>query len=159
MRVPAELENNPILRRLAALGPNTVEEAILFRNELTLYIPAAKIRDACELLKTDPGLPFRYLSDLTAVDRYPCEPRFEVVYHLYSVENRTRLRLKVRVGGAEPGVDSLSSLWPLANWFEREVYDLFGIRFHGHPDLRRILLPEDWVGHPLRKEYPVEGPR
>lgn len=159
MSIPAELEAHPVIRKLQALGADTVQDAALFRDELTLIIPAARIRDGCEFLKTDPELNFNYLSDVTAVDRYPAEPRFEVVYHFYSVPNRTRLRLKVLVGGAEPGVDSLSSLWPVANWFEREVYDLFGIRFRAHPDLRRILLPEDWVGHPLRKDYPVEGPR
>lgn len=159
MSIPAELVGNTIIRKLSALGADTVQAAALFRNELTLFIPAARIREVAEFLKRDPELQFNYLSDLTAVDRYPAEPRFEVVYQLYSVPTRARLRLKVAVGGAEPGVDSLSSLWPLANWFEREVYDLFGIRFHGHSDLRRILLPEDWVGHPLRKDYPVEGPR
>lgn len=159
MRIAAELQANPIIRKLMAMGADTVQDALLFRNELTLFVPASRIRDVCEFLKGDAELQFNYLSDLTAVDRYPAEPRFEVVYQLYSIATRTRLRLKVKVGGAEPGVDSLSSLWPLANWFEREVYDLFGIRFHGHPDLRRILLPEDWLGHPLRKDYPTEGPR
>lgn len=159
MTVPAELESNPIIRKLLAFDANAVLDAVLFRNQLTLFLPTAKIRDICEFLKSDPELQFNYLSDLTAVDRFPHEPRFEIVYQLYSIPSKTRLRLKVTAGGDEPAVDSLSSLWPLANWFERELYDLFGIRFHGHPDLKRILLPDDWVGHPLRKDYPVEGPR
>jgi NADH-quinone oxidoreductase subunit C len=99
------------------------------------------------------------LSTVTAVDRYPAEPRFEVVYHLHSIEPCQRLRLKCRVRGEDPVIESVSSVWRSANWYEREVFDLFGIKFVNHPDLRRILLPDDWEGHPLRKDYPVMGTR
>jgi NADH-quinone oxidoreductase subunit C len=94
---------------------------------------------------------------LTAVEWHPAEPRFEVVYHLHSVENNERLRLKCRLAGNAAEIDSVTSVWRSANWHEREVFDLFGIVFRGHPDLRRIMLPEDWEGHPLRKDYPVYG--
>ena len=93
------------------------------------------------------------------MDWYPAEPRFEVVYHLLSIPKKERIRLKVRLNSASPVVESLTSVWPGANFFEREVFDLFGVRFSGHPYLRRILMPEDWEGHPLRKDYPVEGYR
>jgi NADH-quinone oxidoreductase subunit C len=96
---------------------------------------------------------------VTGVDRFPVEPRFEVNYHLMSLARRERLRLKIRVGSEDPVVESVTSVWPTANWHEREVFDLFGVRFAGHPNLRRILMPEDWEGHPLRKDYPVEGYR
>jgi NADH-quinone oxidoreductase subunit C len=93
------------------------------------------------------------------VDRFPHEPRFELNYHLVSIPRREKIRLKVRLAGSDPVADTLVPVWPGANWLEREIFDLFGIRFTGHPDLRRILLPEDWEGHPLRKDYPVEGYR
>jgi len=96
---------------------------------------------------------------VTAVDRYPAEPRFEIVYHLHSIESNERLRLKCRLPGADPAIDSVTGVWRGANWYEREVFDLFGVRFLNHPDLRRILLPDDWEGHPLRKDYPIMGPR
>lgn len=115
------------------------------------------MRSVCEFLRDASGLSFKYLSDLTAVDHYPNEPRFETVCHLLSLESFQRIRLKVRIPGDDPRVDSLVPVWPGAAAFEREVFDLFGIRFEGHPDLRRILLPEDWEGHPLRKDYPTEG--
>ncbi len=92
-------------------------------------------------------------------DRYPSEPRFEVVYHLFSIARKHRLRLKVRVNAEGAAVESLTGMWPAANFFEREVFDLFGSNFSGHPDLRRIMMPDDWEGHPLRKDYPVEGYR
>ena len=96
---------------------------------------------------------------MTAVDRYPAEPRFEVVYHLHSVEHNRRVRLKCRVSGTGPVIDSVTSVWRSANWYEREVFDLFGIQFRNHPNLKRIMLPDDWEGHPLRKDYPVTGSR
>ena len=117
------------------------------------------MRQVCEFLRDDKDLRFKYLSDLTALDHYPGEPRFETVYHVYSIENNQRLRLKVRLGGDDPSVDSMVQVWPAANAFEREVFDLFGIYFVGHPYLVRIVLPEDWEGHPLRKDYPTEGYR
>jgi NADH-quinone oxidoreductase subunit C len=125
--------------------------------ELTLEIAPAKLTSVCGFLKYDQK--FIRLSTVTAVDRYPQEPRFEVVYHLHSIERNERLRLKCRLPGTDPQIESVTSVWRSANWYEREVYDLFGIRFLNHPDLRRIMLPEDWEGHPLRKDYPVTGSR
>jgi NADH-quinone oxidoreductase subunit C len=98
-----------------------------------------------------------YLSDITGVDRFPVEPRFELNYHMVSLERRERLRIKARVPGSNPVLPTVAQVWPTANWHEREIFDLLGVRFEGHPDLRRILMPENWEGHPLRKDYPVEG--
>ena len=119
------------------------------------------IRDACRLLRDAPGLRYNFLVDVTAVDWLEREPRFDVVYHLLSLETRATIRLKVRVGTDEevPEVPSVVPVWDAANFYEREVFDLFGIRFTDHPDLRRILMPSDWVGYPLRKDYPTEGYR
>jgi len=153
------LDANPVVQKLRDFAPEAVRDIQDFRGELTISIATPDVRRICEFLREAPGLSFRFLSDLTALDHYPNEPRFEVVYHLFSIENSSRLRLKVPLGGADPKVDSLVPVWPAANAFEREVFDLFGIRFEGHPDLRRILLPEDWEGHPLRKDYPTEGYR
>jgi len=151
------LEANPVLQKLREFAPEAIQAIQDFRGELTISIDARDLRRICEFLREATSLSFRFLSDLTAVDHYPNEPRFEMVYHLFSIENSSRLSLKTQVGGTDPKVDSLVPVWPSANAFEREVFDLFGIRFEGHPDLRRILLPEDWEGHPLRKDYPTEG--
>jgi NADH-quinone oxidoreductase subunit C len=151
--------SHAVVQRLREFNPEAVEDVQLFRGELTVRIRAVNLQQVCEFLRDDKGLSFQYLSDLTAVDHYPAEPRFETVYHLYSIENNQRLRLKVRLGGDDPRVDSMVQVWPAANAFEREVFDLFGIYFVGHPYLVRIVLPEDWEGHPLRKDYPVEGYR
>jgi NADH-quinone oxidoreductase subunit C len=109
--------------------------------------------------REDEKLQFNLLTDATCVDRFPLEPRFELQYHLVSIPKRNKLRLRVKLSGDDAVVDSLVPVWPGANWLEREIFDLMGIRFTGHPDLRRILLPDDWEGHPLRKDYPVEGYR
>jgi NADH-quinone oxidoreductase subunit C len=122
---------------------------------MTLEVSPEKIVEVCRSLKDERR--FVRLADLTAVDWHPAEPRFEVVYHLHSVERNERLRLKCRLAGDAAEIDSVTSVWRSANWHEREVFDLFGIVFRGHPDLRRIMLPEDWEGHPLRKDYPVYG--
>jgi len=157
--MPSDLESSLALTKLREFAPEAVEDAREFRGELTIYIrPEALVR-VCEFLRDEPGLTFKYLSDVTALDLYPNEPRFEVVYHLLSLQTAERLRLKVRASGENPRVDSLVLVYPSANAFEREVYDLFGIQFAGHPYLRRILLPEEWEGHPLRKDYPTEGYR
>ena len=153
----ADIEANPILRTLREYAPEAIKGIQNFRGELTISVVSRDLRRICEFLREAPGLAFRFLSDLTAVDHYPNEPRFEMVYHLFSIENSSRLRLKTAVSGTESRVDSLVPVWPAANAFEREVFDLFGIDFVGHPDLRRILLPDDWEGHPLRKDYPTEG--
>ncbi len=136
-----------------------MSEVSAYRGELTIEVPRARLRHVAELLHSDPELAFTYLCDVTAVDRMPLEPRFELNYHLVSLSRRERLRVKVRVGSDSHAVESVTSVWTGANWHEREVFDLFGVRFEGHPDLRRILMPEDWEGHPLRKDYPVEGYR
>jgi NADH-quinone oxidoreductase subunit C len=125
--------------------------------ELTVEIAPEQVVLVCRYLKD--GQKFERLSTITAVDRYPAEPRFEVVYHLQSIERKERLRLKCRLPGEYPEIDSVTSVWRSANWFERETYDMFGIRFRHHPDLRRILMPDDWEGHPLRKDYPITGTR
>jgi NADH-quinone oxidoreductase subunit C len=153
--MPSELDTNLVLQKLREFDPLAVEDTREFRGELTLFIQKARLRSVCEFLRDAPELTFKYLSDVTAVDCYPSEPRFEVVYHLLSLERFQRLRLKVRISGENPTIDSVVPVWPGANAFEREVFDLFGIRFEGHPYLRRLLLPEDWEGYPLRKDYPT----
>jgi NADH-quinone oxidoreductase subunit C len=151
----AELQDRPALARLLAARREAVTGARFDRDELTLWIERSFLREACALLKDGPG--YNFLSDITALDWYPSEPRFEVVYELLSIPRKERLRLKVKLSSQDATVDSLTPLWPAANLFEREVFDLFGIRFNDHPYLRRLMMPEDWEGHPLRKDYPVEG--
>lgn len=153
------LKDRPAVARLLAWRPEALQAAKWDRNELTLWIDRHLIRETCATLRDDPSTSFNVLADLTCVDWYPSEPRFEVVYSLLSHARRERIRLKVRVPGSDTVVDSLTPLWLGANPFEREVFDLFGIRFQGHPYLRRIMMPDDWIGHPLRKDYPVEGYR
>ncbi|HWP85005.1 MAG TPA: NADH-quinone oxidoreductase subunit C [Terriglobia bacterium] len=153
----AEAAQIPDAAALSEYDPAIVLEASRDRGEVTLVIAPAHIRHAAELLKARRG--YLFLSDVTAVDRYPSEPRFEVIYHLLCHERKERLRLKCRLPGEDPQIESVSGVWRAANWYEREVFDMFGIRFTGHPDLRRILMPEDWEGHPLRKDYPVTGYR
>jgi NADH-quinone oxidoreductase subunit C len=148
---------HPVAAAVLAFDADAVRDGKYDRKELTLETPPAKILSVCGFLKYDRS--FVRLSTVTAVDRYPAEPRFEVVYHLHSIEPYQRLRLKCRVRGEDPVIESVTSVWRSADWYEREVFDLFGIRFVNHPDLRRILLPEDWEGHPLRKDYPVAGTR
>ncbi|HZU67461.1 MAG TPA: NADH-quinone oxidoreductase subunit C [Ktedonobacteraceae bacterium] len=129
-----------------------------FRGEQTIVLQPASLVAVCTYLKKN--LHYTYLSDITAVDWLERIPRYDVVYHLLSMRDQNELRLKVRVGGKNedhPSVPTVTEVWPTANWFEREVYDLFGIIFTGHPDLRRILMPMDWTTHPLRKDYPLSG--
>lgn len=142
---------------LRAWNPNAVEEVIEFRGETTIVLPRKILRSVAERCRDSAELQFNLLSDATCVDRYPIEPRFELSYHLVSIPRRDRVRLQVRLASSDPVVDSLVPVWPGANWLEREIFDLFGIRFSGHPDLRRILLPDDWEGYPLRRDFPVEG--
>ena len=154
-----QLKNHPAVARLLAWNPQVVEGVKFDRDEMSIYVERSAIREACVLLKEDSVCPFNVFSDVTCVDWYPSEPRFELVYHLLSIPNKERVRLKVKLNSSSPALESITSIWPGANYFEREVFDLFGIRFTGHPYLRRILMPEDWEGHPLRKDYPVEGYR
>ena len=154
-----QLKGHPAVARLLAWNANAVTSAKFDRDEITIYIARENIREACLILRDDASCAFNFLSDVTCVDWFPAEPRFEVVYHLLSISKKERVRLKVRLESAGAAVESLTSVWPGANYFEREVFDLFGIRFTGHPYLRRLLMPEDWQGNPLRKDYPVEGYR
>jgi NADH-quinone oxidoreductase subunit C len=154
-----QLKSHPAIACLLAWKHDAIQSVRFDRDEMTIHLDRANIREACALLKEDAACPFNFLSDITCVDWYPAEPRFEVVYHLLSIPKKERVRLKVHLNSASPVVESLTSEWPGANFFEREVFDLFGIRFTGHPYLRRILMPEDWEGYPLRKDYPVEGYR
>ncbi len=124
--------------------------------ETTLLVLPERIAEVCRALKSQG---FERLSTVTAVDRHPAEPRFEVVYHVHSIGRNQRLRLKCAVSGAAAEIDTVTGVWQSADWYEREVFDLFGIQFRGHPDLRRIMMPDDWEGHPLRKDYPIHGYR
>ena len=126
------------------------------RGELTITIARENIVDACQAVKQ---AGYNFLEDVTAVDWYPSEPRFQISYSILSFSLKRRLRLAVRLANDDASLDSITSIWPSANFYEREVFDLFGVHFGGHPNLRRIMMPEDWQGHPLRKDYPVEGYR
>jgi NADH-quinone oxidoreductase subunit C len=148
---------NVVAEHLSSWNPKSVVEVIEFRGETTIVVPPEFLRDAATQCRDAANLQFNFLSDATCVDRYPSEPRFELNYHLVSIPRRDKIRLRTRVGGSDPSVDSIVPVWVGAGWLEREIFDLFGIRFNGHPDLRRILLPDDWEGYPLRRDYPVEG--
>ena len=155
------MDGQAILARLRARLGGSMLEAHDFRGDHTAVVTAEGIVDALRLCRDEPDLGFDMLMDLTAVDylKYPGRedgPRFDVVYHLYSVTHNHRVRLKVPVEQDAPSVPTATALWPIANWLEREVWDMYGIRFDGHPDLRRLLLYEEFVGHPLRKDYPME---
>ncbi len=132
-----------------------------YAGQVSVMVKKDMIKEICLYLRDEPSLRMDHLADLTAVDysTYPGDTglRFEIVYNMISTEYHHRIRLKVRVPEDDPRIDSVTSVWNTANWHERETYDLMGVRFDGHPDLRRILLPEDWEGHPLRKEYPLKG--
>ena len=126
------------------------------RNELTITVVSENIVAACQAVK---AAGYNFFEDLTAVDWYPQEPRFQLSYHIVSHTLKQRIRVAVQLGSTDPTVSSITSVWPSANFYEREVFDLFGINFPGHPRLTRIMMPENWEGHPLRKDYPVEGYR
>jgi NADH-quinone oxidoreductase subunit C len=155
--IPDEIKAIPVVAALLNTAPESVLGGKFERDELTLEITAEHIVGVCAHLKQAQN--FVRLSSLTGVDWYPAEPRFEVVYHLHSPERNERLRLKCRLAGTNPEIDSVTVVWRGANWYERETFDLYGVRFRNHPDLRRIMLPEDWEGYPLRKDYPVTGNR
>jgi NADH-quinone oxidoreductase subunit C len=134
----------------------TLESAASVDLQTTLYVSREHVLHVARALRDLPELRFAFLAELTAVDFWPREPRFEVVYVLVSIEHRQRMRLKVRLHGSDAQVATVTGIWPAANWLEREVWDLFGIVFDGHPDPRRLLMPEDWEGFPLRKDSPVQ---
>lgn len=152
---PVDAANHPLVKRLKEQFGEAVIEANEFLGQLSVRVSPTEIVAVCDALRTDAETPFNYLSDLTCV-HYPDQKTapLEVVYQLYSISKNERVRVKASVNGE--GIDSVTSVWPSADWLEREVYDLFGVKFHNHPDLRRILLPDDWEGHPLRKDYPLE---
>jgi NADH-quinone oxidoreductase subunit C len=146
-------------RAIAALAkqlPGAILNAKYDRTELTLTIARESIIAACETVK---AAGFNFFADVTCVDWYPNQPRFQISYHLLSHSLHQRIRFAVFVEEGDPSVDSITSVWPAANFYEREVFDLFGVRFGGHPNLRRLLMPEDYQGNPLRKDFPVEGYR
>ena len=153
--VSDDVKQSPAAAALLARDPQAVIDGVLGFGELTLFIDPARIVDTCRFLKDDYG--FNRLSAVTCVDWHPAEPRFEVVYQLHSLPKNERLRLKCRVSGEDPTIDSVCGVWKGANWYEREVYDLFGVVFRSHPGLTRIMMPEGWTGHPLRKDFPVHG--
>jgi NADH-quinone oxidoreductase subunit C len=146
-------------RAITALAqhlPGSIQNAKYDREELTLTIARESIVAAC---RTVQAAGYNFLADLTCVDWYPNQPRFQISYHILSLSLKQRIRFAVRVEEGDSSVDSITDVWPTANFYEREIFDLFGVRFGGHPNMRRILLPEDFQGNPLRKDFPVEGYR
>ena len=164
------MTGSAILQRVRDRFGAAVLETHEHRGDATAVVDRSAVVDALRFCRDEPDLAFDILMDLTAVDyqRYPGRedgPRFDVVYHLYSLAHNHRVRLKVRVDEDDATVPTATDVWPIANWLEREVWDMFGVRFAGHPDLRRLLMYEEFVGHPLRKDYPINrrqpliGPR
>jgi NADH-quinone oxidoreductase subunit C len=146
--------SSPQLDEIQKKFPGAISDAVIFRNQPCITVANESLLALCEFLKTDAGGGYTLLTDETAVDYPKREKRFEVVYHVYSFQRNDRLRLKVLAGEGEK-IPSVVGIWPTANWLEREVYDMFGVAYEGHPDMRRILLPDEWVGHPLRKDYDI----
>lgn len=151
--VLATMQENAAVK---ALGSERIHDAKFDRGELTITIVPERIREAAHLAQ---AAGYNFLEDVTAVDWLPAGPRYQVSYHIVSHALKERLRLRVFVDSVVGGVDSITNVWPSADFYEREVFDLFGIRFHGHPNLRRIMMPDEFEGHPLRKDFPVEGYR
>jgi NADH-quinone oxidoreductase subunit C len=151
-----EKSNHPAIAAILAWNADALTEARWDRDELTLTIAREDIVGAA---KTVQQAGYNFLEDVTAVDWFPATPRFQISYHIVSHSHKERIRLRVMVDESIPAVETITSVWPSANYYEREVFDLFGVRFSGHPNLLRIMMPEDWSGHPLRKDYPVEGYR
>ena len=147
---------NLAISALTAWKPAAIADAIWDREELTLTIEPDDIREAVRKVQV---AGYNFLEDVTCVDWYPAEPRFQVTYHILSHGMKQRVRLRAFLSSDDPVIDSITNVWPSANFYEREVFDLFGVRFSGHPNLRRIMMPDEWEGHPLRKDYPVEGYR
>jgi NADH-quinone oxidoreductase subunit C len=154
--VLAEHGSNPAIAAIQAALPEALLDAKFDRGELTLKIAREHIRAVAALAQKSG---YNFLEDVTCVDYYPVEPRFQVIYHILSHSLKKRVRLAVPVDSIDLEVESITAVWPSADFYEREVFDLFGIRFGGHPNLRRIMMPDEWKGHPLRKDYPVEGYR
>ena len=150
--VTEAMPDNPAVKALAALAT----DAKFDRDELTITVARETIVAACEAVK---AAGYTFFEDVTAVDWYPQEPRFQLSYHILSMSLKQRIRLVAQLDSTAATIDSITGVWPSANFYEREVFDLFGIDFTGHPNLTRIMMPTDWQGHPLRKDYPVEGYR
>jgi NADH-quinone oxidoreductase subunit C len=150
------MPDHPAVKALLTWNDAGLLDAVFDRDELTLTVGPGDIVPALRALK---AAGYNAFEDMTAVDWFPNEPRFQLSYHILSHKLKERVRLRAMVGSDDPAVDSATDVWPGANYYEREVFDLFGVRFEGHPNLRRILMPDDWTGHPLRKDYPVEGYR
>jgi NADH-quinone oxidoreductase subunit C len=150
------LPEHPAVKAILAWKPEALLDAKFDRGELTLTIAREEIRAAAATVQ---AAGYNFFEDVTAVDWFPSSPRFQLSYHILSHAFKERIRLRVLLDGEDPAVDSITQVWPGANFYEREVFDLFGILFEGHPNLRRILMPDDWLGYPLRKDYPVEGYR
>jgi NADH-quinone oxidoreductase subunit C len=150
------LPDHPAIKALLKWNAQALTDAKLDFGELTLTIAPTEICAACSAVQ---AAGYNFFEDMTAVDWFPRSPRFQLSYHILSHACKERIRLRVLLDETSPTVESITSVWPAANFYEREVFDLFGIHFAGHPDLRRIMLPDDWKGHPLRKDYPVEGYR
>jgi NADH-quinone oxidoreductase subunit C len=146
--------SNPLLNELHKRFPGAISEAVIFRNMPSLNVVKEQVLAVCQFLKSPEGGAYTLLTDETAVDFPKRGKRFDIIYHLYSFEGNNRLRLRLQVS-AEEKVPSVASVWPTANWLEREIYDMFGVAYEGHPDLKRILMPDEWVGHPLRKDYDI----
>ncbi|MFI5096606.1 MAG: NADH-quinone oxidoreductase subunit C [Candidatus Acidiferrales bacterium] len=159
MTLQANAGAHVVVEHLRSWNAQAVSQVIEYRGETTIVVPKELLRATAQHCKEDPALLFNLLSDATCVDRYPVEPRFELYYHLVSIPRRDRVCLRTSVNAQHPEVDSLEPVWPGANWLEREIFDLFGVQFTGHTDLRRILLPDGFEGFPLRRDFPTEGKR
>ena len=159
MTQTANANANAVTEQLRAWNSQAVSQVLEQRGETTIIVPRELLRAAALQCRDNPALKFILLRDATCMDRFPLEPRFELNYQLVSLDRRERVRLRTSVSGQQPIIESLVPVWPGANWMEREIFDLFGIRFEGHPDLRRILLPEGFEGSPLRRDFPTEGKR
>lgn len=152
------LDDNPMVKKIKEKFPGDIFDTYCFANrldEITIRVKKEKIKDISRFVREDPDLEFTYLADITGVDYLEREERFDLVYHLYSVNKNLRLRLRLSLKDGE-AVDSVTSVWKGADWYEREAYDMLGIGFNEHPNLKRILMPDDWEGHPYRKDYPLE---
>ena len=155
---PPEGMDPPVfVTALQAGVPGAVTHVTYWVGDWSVIVPADRLLEVARFLRDDAACGFDYCADVTATDWPPREQRFDVIYCLYSIRNRHRLRVKVRAGEGDP-VPSVTGIWSGANWLEREVYDQFGVNIVDHPDLRRILMPDEWQGHPQRKDYPLEGP-
>ena len=144
-----------VVQKIKEVLPEAIEDSYDFRGEHTLFVKKENIKAICQLLRDNTDLQYNFLSDICADDLLPEFPRFAVNYHLYSIANQHRLRLRILVEDPDDGPETVVSVWPVATWLEMEVWDLMGVRFEGNNNLRRLFLPEDWQGHPLRKDYPL----